>query len=279
MSGISATVASMFTIFGSLTFIAVAVVYVLIEIVGMWKVFTKAGQPGWGAIIPIYNAYLLCKIAGRPAWWCIFSVLSVIPLVGLVWFVMYVIICLDIATAFGKGSGFGIGLAFLGFVFFPILGFGSATYYRPRMGMGATLYAAPPYPLDPQYGQQTWQPYGQQPPAHGQPYPGGAPTGTPWVAPSSPPPWATQSAPPAPAATPPAPQQAPVSASPPPAPPAQAPPSPQPAPPAQAAPPAPQTGPPADAPTQAPAQSVPAQQAPPVAGATDTTRSGLTCVS
>ncbi len=94
----------------------------LIMIIAMWKVFSKAGQPGWAAIIPIYNIYVLCKIAGRPGWWLL---LMLIPFVN---FIIAIIVCIDIAKNFGKGAGFGIGLALLGFIFFPILGFGSATY-------------------------------------------------------------------------------------------------------------------------------------------------------
>ncbi len=97
---------------------------VLVVIAGMWKVFTKAGQPGWGVLIPIYNLYLLTQIAGRPGWWLI---LMLIPLVN---FVIAIILSLDIAKNFGKGAGFGIGLALLGFIFYPILGFGDATYQR-----------------------------------------------------------------------------------------------------------------------------------------------------
>jgi hypothetical protein len=94
----------------------------LIIIIAMWKVFSKAGQPGWAAIIPIYNLYVLCKVAGRPGWWLL---LMLIPFVN---FIIFIIICIDIAKNFGKGAGFGLGLAFLGVIFFPILGFGSAQY-------------------------------------------------------------------------------------------------------------------------------------------------------
>jgi hypothetical protein len=94
-------------------------------IAGVWKTFTKAGQPGWAAIIPIYNVYILLKIANRPWWWLL---LMLIPLVNLV---IAIIVALDIAKAFGKGVGFGIGLALLGFIFYAILGFGSATYTQP----------------------------------------------------------------------------------------------------------------------------------------------------
>jgi hypothetical protein len=95
---------------------------VVVAIVGLWKTFVKAGQPGWGAIIPIYNLYLLCKVAGRPGWWVL---LMFIPLVNII---IAIIVYIDIAKNFGKGLGFGLGLVFLGFIFFPILGFGDARY-------------------------------------------------------------------------------------------------------------------------------------------------------
>ena len=85
-----------------------------------WKVFTKAGQPGWASIVPIANLYFLCKVAGRPGWWLL--------LLFLCFPIFYIIICIDIAKRFGKGGGFAVGLILLGIIFFPILGFGSAQY-------------------------------------------------------------------------------------------------------------------------------------------------------
>jgi len=106
----------------------IALLIAVVLIVAMWKVFTKAGQPGWASIIPIYNIYIWCKIVGRPAWWII---LMLIPLVN---FIICIILCIDLAKSFGKGAGFGIGLAFLGIIFLPILGFGSAQYQGPSAG-------------------------------------------------------------------------------------------------------------------------------------------------
>ena len=100
----------------------------LVLIVAMWKIFTKAGQPGWASIIPIYNIYIWCKIVGRPWWWIL---LMLIPFVN---FIICIILCIDLAKSFGKGVGFGIGLALLGIIFFPILGFGSAQYQGPAAG-------------------------------------------------------------------------------------------------------------------------------------------------
>jgi hypothetical protein len=103
----------------------VALAVLVLVIAGCWKVFTKAGQPGWASIVPIYNVVVLLKIVGRPLWWVI---LFFIPLVN---FVIGIMVCIEVAKSFGKGAGFGIGLAFLGVIFYPILGFGSARYAGP----------------------------------------------------------------------------------------------------------------------------------------------------
>ncbi|MFN0092078.1 MAG: DUF5684 domain-containing protein [Acidimicrobiales bacterium] len=96
-------------------------------IAGWWKIFEKAGRPGWAAIVPIYNVYVLTQIVGRPNWWV---VLSLIPCVSIV---AGVILCIDLAKSFGKSEGFGIGLALLPFVFGPMLGFGQDTYRGPSV--------------------------------------------------------------------------------------------------------------------------------------------------
>ncbi len=98
---------------------------IVFMIASVWRVFTKAGQPGWACLIPIYQAIVLLKIVGKPAWWFL---LMLIPGVG---FVIAIIAMLELAKRFGKGAGFGVGLALLGPIFFPILGFGSARYQGP----------------------------------------------------------------------------------------------------------------------------------------------------
>ena len=108
----------MFATIGLLLYLGI----VVLVIAGVWKVFTKAGQPGWAAIIPIYNIYILTKIAGKPGWWLL---LFFIPVVN---FVIAILVAIDVAKAFGKGTGFALGLVFLGIIFYPILGFGDAQY-------------------------------------------------------------------------------------------------------------------------------------------------------
>jgi hypothetical protein len=97
----------------------------LVFCVPMMKIFTKAGKPGWAAFVPIYNIIVLLEIIGKPVWWI---VLFFIPIVS---FVMWIISSIALAERFGKGAGFGIGVALLWFVFLYILAFGDSEYSPP----------------------------------------------------------------------------------------------------------------------------------------------------
>ena len=113
---------------GILVLLAVYLVIIVLVIAGFWKMFVKAGQPGWAAIIPIYNSYIMCKIAGRPGWWVI---LLLIPYLN---FIFWIILMVDLAKSFAKGIGFAVGMILLSFIFIPILGFGDAEYQGPSAG-------------------------------------------------------------------------------------------------------------------------------------------------
>jgi hypothetical protein len=101
----------------------VEIVVALLGIVGLWRMFAKAGRPGWGAIIPIFNLYLFVRTAGRPGWWI---VLYIVPLVNIV---VHAIVCMDVARSFGRSRAFGIiALWLLSVIGFVILGFGESRY-------------------------------------------------------------------------------------------------------------------------------------------------------
>lgn len=104
------------------TYSLFGLLWAVILIASMWKIFAKAGQPGWAAIVPIYNYYIMLKVVGRPGWWII---LLFVPIVN---FVVALIVTYDLAKVFGKGMGYFLGLLFLGFIFYPMLGFGGAQY-------------------------------------------------------------------------------------------------------------------------------------------------------
>lgn len=96
-------------------------------IICMWRIFTKAGQPGWAAIIPFYNTYIMLKIVGRPGWWL---VLFFIPLVNIV---IGIMVSIDLAKCFGHGGGFAVGLILLSFIFYGILAFDQSQYRPPQV--------------------------------------------------------------------------------------------------------------------------------------------------
>lgn len=97
----------------------------LLIIAGMWKMFVKAGKPGWGAIVPFYNTYCLFEMSFGNGW---LFLLLFVPCVNAV---MEIIMLFKLAKAFGKGGGFALGLIFLPYIFMPMLGFGDAQYYGP----------------------------------------------------------------------------------------------------------------------------------------------------
>jgi hypothetical protein len=98
---------------------------VVLMIASMWVIFTKAGQPGWAAIIPIYNIIVLLQIVGRPVWWFL---LMLIPFVGII---VGILVVIDLAKSFGQSVGYGIGMLLLPFIFMPMLAFGDARYKGP----------------------------------------------------------------------------------------------------------------------------------------------------
>lgn len=105
---------------------AISLIIAVIMVIALWKIFTKAKQPGWAAIVPLYNAYMLLKIVGRPGWWLI---LYFIPFVN---FIIWIIVSNDVAKVFGKGAGTTILLVLLPFIGYPMLAFGDAKYTAPK---------------------------------------------------------------------------------------------------------------------------------------------------
>lgn len=118
-------------IFGTVSFLF-ALGFMAIILASFWVVFEKADKPGWASLIPIYNTYVMLKIGDNPGWYLL---LMFIPLVNL-----YAVgkMHLGIAKAFGKGIGWGAGLWLLPFVFYPMLGFGDASYLGHGGSGGST---------------------------------------------------------------------------------------------------------------------------------------------
>ena len=121
-------------IFGAL--LIPLLILLAIWVIANWKIFEKAGQPGWAAIIPIYNLIVMLDVQGRPKWWVIWYLIPFVNYVSIL--VMFIILCLDYAKRFGKDGGFVAGLILLNPIFLLILAFGSAQY------QGVSAAAAPP---------------------------------------------------------------------------------------------------------------------------------------
>ena len=131
--------------------VAVAVIallvlaFVVLMIAALWKVFVKAGKPGWAAIVPIYNSWVLAEVAGKPGWWGLYPLLGIIPFVGWIGsLVVSIMIAVYVAHNFGRTTVWGIvSLWLFGFVGYPVLGFGDAQYH-PVSGGTDTPSAQPP---------------------------------------------------------------------------------------------------------------------------------------
>ena len=111
--------------------IFVLALWVFLVIV-QWKIFTKAGQPGWAVLIPFYNLYVYTKVIQRPSWWIwiyIGCIITSIIIVGYLALLVFAILdTIRLAKVFGKESGFAVGLIFLPIIFMPMLAFGDAKY-------------------------------------------------------------------------------------------------------------------------------------------------------
>jgi hypothetical protein len=116
---------------------------IALMIISMWKLFTKAGKPGWASIVPFYNTWVMLEIAGKPPIWFL---LLFVPVVNLV---VAVILYIEIAKRFGKSGWFAVVLLLLPFIGFPILGFGKARYTPAPGDAGAGLPPAPITPTSP----------------------------------------------------------------------------------------------------------------------------------
>ena len=111
---------------------------ILLPIIAMWKIFMKAGKPGWACIIPIYNIIVLLEIVGKPLWWIFLFLIPGVNLVFGIWTINL------LSKSFGQSEGFTVGLILLPIIFYPILGFGDAAYKGPSAAEAAVQQTPPP---------------------------------------------------------------------------------------------------------------------------------------
>ncbi|HWT55828.1 MAG TPA: DUF5684 domain-containing protein [Candidatus Microsaccharimonas sp.] len=136
----SPNMGALLAIYGVVLLIAIPLI-----IIPLWKIYKKAGKPGWAAIIPVYSTWVLFEITGFPAWW---SLLTLVPFVNLFPAVVSIMAVVRLAKLFGKSTGFGVLAIFFPWICYPILGYGSAQF---NGGTSTTPFAPmPPQPPMPQ---------------------------------------------------------------------------------------------------------------------------------
>jgi hypothetical protein len=123
-----------------------AIIVAIISIIAQWRIFEKAGKPGWAAIIPIYNVIVLLEIVGKPIWWIFLLLIPCVNFIIMIWITNL------LSKSFGRGEGFTIGLLLLGVIFLPLLAFGNYQYIgpagngfvKPSSGYNPDNYTPPP---------------------------------------------------------------------------------------------------------------------------------------
>ena len=111
-------------LFGGIAFL-VQIALIVVFLIAYWKIFEKAGKPGWAALIPFYNVYLMCDIVWPNKAFVPFLLLSFVPIANVIYAIIFIF---RLAKAFGKDMAFGFGLLLLAPIFILILAFGDSTY-------------------------------------------------------------------------------------------------------------------------------------------------------
>jgi hypothetical protein len=123
----------------------------VVLIISYWKIFEKAGKPGWASLIPIYNVIVLLEIIGKPVWWVFLILFPCTTFIFGIWAVNL------LSKSFGQSEGFTVGLLLLGIIFFPVLAFGNYRYLGPSAKEAGGLR-----PIDPSLGYK--DPFNPPPP-------------------------------------------------------------------------------------------------------------------
>jgi len=121
------------------------IIIAVLTVVGKWRIYEKAGKPGWAAIIPIYTWIVMLEIVGKPIWWIFLFFIPCVNIIFMIWTINL------LSKSFGQTEGFTVGLILLGFIFYPILGFGSYQYLGPSAAEAGGLPPRDPFnqPRDP----------------------------------------------------------------------------------------------------------------------------------
>ena len=124
-----ALMAGLVTMSVYMALLAIMVIILVFTIIANWKIFTKAGEAGWKSLIPIYSSVILYRIAGISPWLILLYLLVWVPVIGpLISLGLTIYLMINLANAFGKSTGFAVGLILLNTIFIMILAFGNSEY-------------------------------------------------------------------------------------------------------------------------------------------------------
>lgn len=112
------------------TYSVLIIALTVISIIANWKINTKAGEPGWACLVPIYANVVQFKIVGLNPWLLLLYIVPVLNIIAAA--VFAIMVPFRLAKSFGKDIGWGFGLWLLPFIFYLILGFGKSEYVGPN---------------------------------------------------------------------------------------------------------------------------------------------------
>jgi hypothetical protein len=125
-------------------FVLLAIAGVVLVLVAEYRIYEAAGKEGWACLVPVYNIIVFLEIIGRPIWWIVFPLLLIVPFINFLalpaFIIIRIIMFIDLAKAFGKNPGWGVGMALLPVIVVPVFGFGKLAYQRvPGQSAGEVL--------------------------------------------------------------------------------------------------------------------------------------------
>lgn len=131
--------ATFILLFGLLSFAAL-----IISVISMWRLFEKAGKPGWASIVPIYSSIVMIEIVGKPMIWILWLLIPCTAPIFTIWLLNLFL------KSFGKSEGYTVGVILFPFIFLPMLAFGNNPYLGPtaaeaKMGFGPNFGANNPF--------------------------------------------------------------------------------------------------------------------------------------
>lgn len=136
-AGEAAALGGIFLVFG-----VVALALIALMLAAMWKIFTKAGEKGYKALIPVYNAWIFLRLGDQAGWW---AIVALIPIANFVALIFMIIAAYNVGLKLGKEGWFVILYIFVPFIWALILAFDKSTWKNTPAGRVSAPDGAPAF--------------------------------------------------------------------------------------------------------------------------------------